>query len=369
MNALDFLVSKDRLAETRLSATAPRPLAAGQMRLRIEKFALTANNITYAAFGKAMSYWDFYPSAEEGWGCIPVWGFATVSESLCPDIAVGERFYGYYPMSSEVILQPVPPTPAGFAEGSTHRSKLHAVYNSYSRCSADPFHAPATEDAEAILRPLFMTSWLIDDFLADNEFFGAASAGTAPTILSSASSKTAYGTAFCLAKRQGVTVIGLTSATNLDFCRSLGCYHQVLTYDQFDQLDAGRGAVYVDFAGNATLRRDIHTRLPQLRYSCAVGGTHVNQLGGAHDLPGPRPTLFFAPAQIKKRSAEWGAALLGQRLLESWQDFLGSACDARNPWLQISRHRGRQSVAEAYRLVLSGRDEPRLGRILSLQED
>jgi hypothetical protein len=174
-----------------------------------------------------------------------------------------------------------------------------------------------------------MTSWLIDDFLADNEFFGAASAGNAPTILSSASSKTAYGTAFCLAKRQGVTVIGLTSAANLDFCRSLGCYHRVLTYDQIDQLDPGRAAVYVDFAGNATLRRDIHTRLPQLRYSCAVGGTHVDQLGGAHDLPGPRPTLFFAPAQIKKRSAEWGARCSDSACSNAWQDFLGTACDAR----------------------------------------
>ncbi len=369
MNALDFLVRKDRLADTRVATRPPSPLASGQARLQVEKFALTANNITYAAFGKAMSYWDFYPAAEAEWGCIPVWGFATVNESLCPDIAVGERFYGYYPMSSEVVLQPVRLTPAGFAEGSEHRAKLHAVYNNYSRASADPFHAPATEDAEAILRPLFMTSWLIDDFLADNEFFGAATAGNALTVLSSASSKTAYGTAFCLAKREGVTVIGLTSAANLDFCRSLGCYHLVLTYDQLDQLDPDRGTVYVDFAGNAALRRDIHARLPLLKYSCAVGGTHVEQLGGAHDLPGPRPTLFFAPAQIKKRSAEWGGALLGQRLLKAWQDFLGTACDDRKPWLQISRHWGRESVAEAYQQVLSGRDEPRLGRILSLHEE
>lgn len=368
MTVLDFLVSKADLHVTRLAEAPRKALDEGQARLRVEKFALTANNITYAAFGKAMSYWDFYPAPEAEWGRIPVWGFATVTESLCPDIAVGERFYGYYPMSSEVILQPVRLTPAGFAEGSEHRAKLHAVYNGYSRCSADPFHAPATENAEAILRPLFMTSWLIDDFLADNEFFGAATGSTAPTILSSASSKTAYGTAFCLAKRQSVTVIGLTSAANLDFCRSLGCYHRVLTYDQLDQLDPGQAAVYVDFAGNAALRRDIHVRLPLLSYSCAVGGTHVNQLGGAHDLPGPRPTLFFAPAQIKKRSAEWGSALLGQRLLKAWQDFVGTACDASEPWLRIAQHRGQPAVAEAYQQVLSGRDEPRLGHILSLHE-
>ena len=25
-------------------------------------------------------------------------------------------------------------------------------------------------------------------------------------------------------------------------------------------------------------------------------------------LPGPRPVLFFAPAQVKKRSADWGGS-------------------------------------------------------------
>jgi hypothetical protein len=365
MNTLDFLVRKDQLSRAELRTASAPALDAGQVRLRVDKFALTANNITYAAFGDAMNYWGFYP-AEDGWGRIPVWGFAEVIESRCSGIAVGERFYGYYPMSSTVVLQPTRLSTAGFADGAAHRAALHAVYNSYLRCSSDPFHTAQTEDQQALLRPLFITSWLIDDFLADNAFFGASDAGDGIVLLSSASSKTAWGTAFMLAQRKGIELVGLTSAANVDFCKSLGCYHRVLDYGQLDQIAADTACVYVDFAGNAALRKDIHTRFANLKFSSSIGGTHVDQLGGARDLPGPRPTLFFAPAQIKKRSGEWGADVLGQRLLQAWQAFLGAASNPAVPWLVVKHHRGPQAVTAAYADVLAGRGDPRLGHMLSL---
>jgi len=37
------------------------PLVDGGARENISKFALTSNNITYAAMGDAMQYWQFYP--------------------------------------------------------------------------------------------------------------------------------------------------------------------------------------------------------------------------------------------------------------------------------------------------------------------
>ncbi len=364
MVTLDFLVRKDHLATTELRETAESPLAEGQIRLGVDKFALTANNITYAAFGDTMNYWDFYP-VQGGWGRIPVWGFGSVIESRCPDVGPGDRFYGYYPMSSEVILQPVRLSHTGFMEGAAHRAALHAVYNSYSRCSADPFHAPEVEDVEALLRPLFITSWLIDDFMADNGFFGAGNNGL--MLLSSASSKTAYGTAFQLAQRQGITLVGLTSAANLEFCRGLGCYHRVLSYDRIDQIDAAAECVYIDFAGDAGLRRNIHTRFANLKYSSSIGGTHVEQLGGARDLPGPRATLFFAPAQIKKRTADWGAGVLGQRLLQSWREFVAVVGNPPAPWLVVEHHRGPRAVGAAYAAILGGRGDPRVGHVLSLR--
>lgn len=360
MSTTTLLVRKDKLAESRLARREDVPLAAGQVRVRIDSFSLTANNITYAAFGDAMQYWNFFPSSEEGWGVIPVWGFGTVVQSLHPGVATGERLYGYWPMGSSAVLQPQRLGAGGFSDGMAHRAELHPVYNQYLRCSADPYYTPDSEDAQAVLRPLFATSWLIDDFLAENDFFGAKR-----LLLSSASSKTAYGTAFHLHQRAGLEVIGLTSAGNRAFCEQLGCYHRVLAYEELDLIDAQPPCVYVDFAGNTKLRAAIHARFPNLRYSCAVGGTHLEQLGGASELPGPRATLFFAPAQIKKRQADWGAAGLGDKLVAGWQAFNRRVTDPAAPWLRIQRHDGAEAVERAYRRMAAGDTDPALGHVLS----
>jgi hypothetical protein len=277
------------------------------------------------------------------------------------DIAIGEKLYGYYPMASSVVLEPTKLNDKSFVDGAAHRKELHPVYNQYMRTTADPFYLPSTEAVQALLRPLFITSWLIDDFFDDNQFFGANVA-----ILSSASSKTAYGTAFQMKQRAGVEVIGLTSASNVAFCESLGCYSRVLTYEQLDQIKADAACVYIDFAGNAALRSDIHTRFVNLKYSCSIGGTHVENLGGSKGLAGPRAILFFAPAQIKKRIEEWGGAEFGKRMVQAWVNFTRAASNSKSPWLIVEHHSGADAVAKAYAQVLGGRGDPRVGHMLSL---
>ena len=178
----ELLVQKSQLATTRVRQVPDVALQPGQVRVRVDRFALTANNITYAAFGDAMHYWDFYPvqGEGEGWGIVPVWGFGTVVESACAEVPVGERVYGYWPMASHAVLTPTRVTPGGWADGAAHRAPLPAVYNQYERTGADPFYRADTEDLQALLRPLFATSWLIDDFMADNDFFGARTLLLAP---------------------------------------------------------------------------------------------------------------------------------------------------------------------------------------------
>lgn len=362
MSTTTLLVRKNQLAETRLHTAEANPLAEGQVRVHVDSFALTSNNITYAAFGDAMNYWQFFPTAEDGWGTIPVWGFGTVRQSLHPGVAVGEKIYGYFPMASDAVLSPARLDSSGFYDGAPHRRELHPVYNQYLRCNTDPFYTASTEAIQALLRPLFITSFLIDDFLADNDFFGAAGGAM---LLSSASSKTAYGTAFQLAQRPGIEVIGLTSPGNVAFCESLGCYSRVLTYEQLEQIAFERACIYIDFAGNAKLRHAIHSRFANLKYSCAIGGTHVTELGGGKDLPGPRATLFFAPAQIKKRSTDWGREGLGQRLVQAWQAFSTRVNQGSTPWLLVQQHQGEAAVAAAYQQVLGGQGDPRTGHILA----
>ncbi len=361
-----FVVNRSDLRDTRWQELPPATLPPGGVRMRIEQFALTANNITYAAFGDKMGYWSFFPTGDPTTGCIPVWGFGRVGESSCPEVPVGERFYGYYPMAGEVDLQPVRCSANGFVDGAPRRRDLPAVYNRYVRCSTDPAHDPAREAEQALLRPLFTTSFLIDDFLADNGYFGAQA-----VLLSSASSKTAYGTAFCLARRHGtpraVKLVGLTSPGNLAFTRGLGCYDEVLTYAQTGSLNSAMAAVYVDFSGSVATRAAVHERLgEQLRYSCSVGGTHWDELGSGKGLPGPRPTLFFAPAQAKKRIADWGAAGLQQRLGVAWHAFMVPLTDVLHPWLRVERHTGRAAIGTVYRALLDGQVDPQVGHVLSL---
>jgi hypothetical protein len=363
MTTTTLLVRKDRLQDTRLRTADDPPLAPGQARVAPDLLALTANNITYAAFGDAMDYWRFFPSGEEGWGVVPVWGFGAVVQSLHPGVAVGERLYGYWPLASSAVLQPDRLSASGFRDAAPHRAGLHAIYNQYQRCAADPFYTGDTEALQALLRPLFTTSWLIDDFLADNGFFGAAR-----ILLSSASSKTAYGTAQRLSLRSGIQVIGLTSLGNRSFCEGLGCYTRVLAYDELDTLAVCGACVYVDFAGSGPLRRAIHGHLGDaLRYSCAVGGTHVADLGKAGALPGPKPTLFFAPAQAKKRQDEWGGPALQQHLLQGWREFVGAVTTATPPWLVPQPLRGAAAAQAAFAAVLGGRLDPRTGMLVDLR--
>jgi hypothetical protein len=368
MGHASFIVQRSDLRHTRIeddpAATAPLP--DGAVRARIDLFALTSNNVTYGAFGDAMHYWDFFPCDIEGHGRIPVWGFAEIVESRADRVAVGQRFYGYYPMSSHVLLQPVHAGDSGFTDGAAHRQSLHALYNRYLRCSSDKLYRPEHEAQIALLRPLFVTSFLIDDFLADSAFFGAGQ-----VVLSSASSKTAYGTAFCLAQRRGTPaaprIVGLTSRSNVAFTEGLGCYDAVVTYEDIESLPADTRAVYVDMSGSATIRARVHAHWgDRLAFSCSVGGTHWDELGGGKGLAGPRPVLFFAPAQAKKRTEDWGAPELGRRIAAAWQGFMVPVTAAQAPWLTVVRGRGGREVEQAYRRLIDGRSDPREGFVLSL---
>ena len=218
-----------------------------------------------------------------------------------------------------------------------------------------------------LLRPLFITSFLIDDFLADNAFFGART-----VLVSSASSKTGYGLGFCLAlRRSGVYQLrraGLTSAGNVAFTRRLGCFDPVVSYGEIDSMDASEAAVYVDMSGNAALRRSIHERWrDRLTYSCSVGGTHWDQLGKGRGLPGARPVLFFAPAQAKKRAGEWGTEVLQQRLTTAWRTFVHQVGAGPQPWLRIVAGVGTVAVKETYTALLNGTVGVDEGRVLTVQ--
>jgi Protein of unknown function (DUF2855) len=352
-----FLVKRDNLRECRVAESSAPQIEAGQALLRVDSFGLTANNITYAVMGEAMSYWDFFP-AEDGWGRVPMWGFAEVEQSEAAGVEAGTRVFGYLPPSSHLLVVPADAGESGFVDASPHRAALPSAYHRYLPTGSDRFYRAETEEIQMLLRPLFFTSFLIDDQLADD---GLAEGG--PILIASASSKTAIAAAFLLSRREGVELVGLTSAGNASFVEGLGIYDLTVPYDAIETLER-RPATFVDMAGAGGVRGAVHSHLGEdLVHSMAVGITHWEELGaGAGELPGPRPAFFFAPDRVSKRSQDWGRAGLEARVAEAWHPF----SEWTGGWLETIRGEGFEAVRDAYLDVLEGRVDPGQAHVLTL---
>ncbi len=355
--AENVLVTKSDLTVARVVPHSLPPLAEGAVRLKVERFAVTANNVTYAVIGDMFGYWNFFPAGEDGLGIVPMWGHAVVEASHSSDIRVGERVYGYLPMGSHLDVIPGTVSPSGFLDTAAHRQPMSPIYNQYSRIDADPEHDPAREDARMIFGPLFKTGFLIEAMMRREDWFGADAC-----FLTSASSKTAMALAHCM--KQGspaVKRIGLTSAGNVAFVRSTGLYDAVLDYAETLPLPE-KSAVSVDFAGNAAVLRNIHERLgDRLTYSCTVGVTHVGARQGSGDpLPGPTPTLFFAPTEAAATIKALGPKGFGDTVGRSWAGFV----QVTDGVVTVDHRNGLQAAADAFVATFKGEADPALGIVV-----
>jgi hypothetical protein len=361
MNATDFIVARDNLQECKFIETRlpdADALLDEALLVRVDRFAFTANNITYATLGDRLKYWQLFP-APEGFGNVPVWGFGEVIASRHPSIETGERLFGYFPMATHLVIEAANVSQRGLRDAAAHRQGAAPVYNAYARVSGDAAFEGRNGDYQALLRPLFMLSFLVDDFLAENDFFGARR-----VILSSASSKTAFGLAHLLdTLREDIHVIGLTSAANAGFVRSLGCYHEVVLYDRIESLPPDSPVAFVDMAGNSALRARLHHHFGDaMKYSGQIGLTHRSFSPEEPALPGAKPAWFFAPDQIRKRAREWGPGGIDQRFGAAWSTFAPTLPRR----LTVVDGRGPTAVKQLYLDTLNGHIPPAQGHILSL---
>ena len=361
MKSIDFVVARNDLQQCKFIETSLPDAAAlpdDALLVQVDRFALPTNNITYAVLGDQLKYWELFP-APENFGNIPVWGVGEVIASTHRGIAEGERLFGYFPMATHLVIEPADVSKRSLRDAAAHRQGVAPVYNAYARVSGDPAFAGRQGDYQALLRPLFMLSFLVDDYLAENEFFGAKS-----VMLSSASSKTAFGLAHLLhTLRKDIRVIGLTSAANVDFVNSLGCYDDVVTYDRVTSLPTDSPVAFVDMAGNSELRTKLHRHFGDMtKYSGRIGLTHRSSSPDEPALPGAKPTWFFAPDQIRKRAKEWGPGGVDVRFGAAWRAF----APMLDRWLTVNIGRGPAAVMQVYRDTLAGRVPPDQGQILSL---
>jgi hypothetical protein len=156
----------------------------GEVILRIERFAITSNNVTYAVMGKQMwgsqtlgrvggrvteidafgrrfssasivlwlarntlltvlrselhrNYFDFFP-APESFAVMPVWGIGVVEKTTpAAKLTLNERIYGYFPCEKLIKFKPIRVNAEGFHVERPKMAKSMAVYSKYFRLSAD----------------------------------------------------------------------------------------------------------------------------------------------------------------------------------------------------------------------------------------
>jgi hypothetical protein len=334
-------VRRDDPSQARIVRPAVPEPADGQVVLEVERFALSANNITYARLGDTIGYWRFYPAAP-GWGCVPAWGIGRVIGSGRAEIAVGRTVSGLFPMASHVVLSPGRVGQGGFDEDAAHRRDLPRLYNVY-RWTTETGH---DQSLRLVLQPSLWLSFLLQDFLSARSYFDAGL-----VVISSASSKVALGLAFLLQRGQ-VRTIGLTAAARVPELRELELFDQVVGYDAIGSLARGP-AVFVDLTGNPAVLTAVHDHFgSQLGHSALAGTTHgsADPQAVAAGLAGPVPQLFFVPDYLLGRASELGMDVLAGR----FDDALGEFARWSRGWLQVQHVTGTDAVLEAYQRTLAG---------------
>ena len=361
--AIAFEVAKNDLGKTRIvPLTIPKALKDEEVLLKVSKFALTANNISYGIAGDELGYWQFFPTEntleQEEWGRLPTMGYADVVASNCEHIQVGERVWGFMPMATHFKILAGRQSLSKFSDISPNRLEQSPLYSTYERISKNPFYQANNEDFEILLRGLYTTSWLVDDFMYDNQYFNAQQ-----YLITSASSKTSIALAFAILERGEQTAIGITSAANKAFVQSLGCYEKVVSYEDIMHLDGSIPSIVVDMAGSQTALSSIHHHFgEQIRYSCRIGVTHHNDIVTNEPLPGAKPVFFFAPTQLRKRSVEWGTGAAMAKIGTSLQGYI-QFCRSI---LSIAHTTNKEHLASIYQQVLSGKADASVGQIVSL---
>lgn len=336
-----------------LSRTVSVPVKAeeGEIVLGVDRFALTANNLTYAVHGSDFGYWRAYPASDDAHGVVPVWGFGTVLQSGHANIRPGQRFWGFLPSANYARLRPTAVSAGGFSDVTGGRAEMAPVYTRFLPARVPA--RPQEEELACLFQPLFATGFLIDAAIAKVQ-------GARTMVLTSASAKTALATAWSLRQREGIELVGLTSSRNRRFVEKTGLYHQVLTYSAIDALDPATPAVLVDFAGDRGLVGQVHARMGGLVKSLIVGDTHWDSPASGDPLPGPPQELFFAPTVWAEMAEAEGREAFDARMGAARDRFLESA----SGWISIDRREGPAGWQSAFDALRTGRADPAAGIII-----
>jgi hypothetical protein len=379
-----FQVDKQDLSQHRIVATentdlSNQGLSKEGVTFEVERFAFTANNLTYFMMGEKLGYWQFFPAVSDKaladkaasnkplesnvnnkWGVIPVWGIGKVSASSAEGVDVGSRYFGYFPPATHLHMDAIAFAQGNLIDTSAHRNSLPQGYNVYRPLESGGDKTQShRENLQMLLWPLYITSYclwdLIDQYNAPKP---------KQVIVLSASSKTSLGLAYAL-KKDDYHVVGVTSGKSQEFVEGLDVYNQVVCYDNLDDIHS-KASIVVDMSGNSEVKQRLKTRLGDdlMRY-VQVGLTHWQDAGtedgaeNTEDASGNSDEFFFAPAHIQTRMTELGA----YKFHAQSGAFVKEAMLWTSSWLSVKEHKNIASLIQNFTAICRGDVSPHEGLI------
>jgi len=354
-----LVIRKSDPADCKIATIPLAELDEGEVRVKIEKFGLTSNNVTYAALGGTMAYTEFFPLAEDpAYACLTVWGMATIEESRAEGISAGDRCYGFFPAAGRAVFRVADATGSGFRVDRPDIPSEYDFYHVYNMVGRDPFHVAGSEELMVVLRPLFLTGLLLADYLEVLEYFDAKH-----VLISASASKTSFGLAHALHTAGTARVVGLASDVSKAAAERMGVYDEVVTYEQVDGLRV-EDSVYVDVCGKPELRPRLAEHLGgALKRIIAVGMTSWREakFEGLTKTEGIETEFFFAPAWTERRRKEAGDAFLG-KLVGDWQ----AEAQAAKAVFAVSESSGADALLAAYTGFVDGDARPDAAQVHAL---
>lgn len=323
----------------------------GSLILAVERFSLSANNLTYVLLGDdVLRSWDAFPARASGWGRVPVWGVARVVGGDPSVAKIGDRWTGYLPMATHVSVH-VAPSEFGLLTTDEPRASMLPCYRRLTPYESGAEVDDHRADMDTVMLSVFPFAALITDDLVRM--------GVPTVVVSSASSRVSTSVSRLLGIR-GIRVVGLTSPRNRADVESLGTYASVLTYAEIDQLDDSAGTVFVDVAGSAEITEAVHRRLGnQLEASVAVGGTHIRALPPVA-APGPLVTQFNAGDRESEVLGERGV----QALQKLYSDARAELIAWAPSWLKVTPVAGLDATKQVWRDIAAGKSNPLEAKVI-----
>lgn len=381
-----FQVDKQDLSQHRIVAIedadlSKEVLSTEGVTFEVERFAFTANNLTYFMMGEKLGYWQFFPAvsdkaladkaasnkplesnANNKWGVIPVWGIGKVSASSVEGVDVGNRYFGYFPPATHLHMDAITFAQGNLIDTSAHRKALPQGYNLYRPLESGGDNTQShRENLQMLLWPLYITSYclwdLIDQYNAPKP---------RQVIVLSASSKTSLGLAYAL-KKDDYHVIGVTSSKSQGFVEGLDVYNQVVCYDNLDDI-ASKASIVVDMSGNSEVKLWLKNKLGYdlMRY-VQVGLTHWQDAGtgdsaeDTEDASGKGDEFFFAPAHIQTRMEELGASVFHAKS----GAFVKEAMMWTASWLSVKQQNSINDLEKDFQAICNGEIPANEGLIYS----